>query len=70
MLIAYTELLLQVTKLMDSESFLNAENPFYQVRNALSEGVTECILGFVLKTLRLFSQFERKKLDHYRHYLE
>ena len=70
MLIAYTELLLQVTKLMDSVSFSNAENPFYQVRNALSEGVTECILSFVLKTLRFFSQFERKKFDHYRHYSE
>ena len=70
MLIAYTESVLQVTKLMDNESFLNAENPFYQVRNALSEGLTECILSFVLKTLQLFSQFKHKKFDHFRHYLE
>ena len=46
---------------MDSESFLKAENPFYKVRNAISEGATEFILNFVFITLQLYSKFEFKR---------
>ena len=45
MLIAHTELLLQI--MMDSGKFLNAEKHFYQVKNALNEKVIEFILIFL-----------------------
>ena len=40
--------------------FLKAEILFYEIRNALSEGVIEFILNFVFITLRLYSKFECK----------
>ena len=58
MLMAHTELLLQI---IDGERvFLNAEKHFYFVKNALSEGVIECILDIFVITLRLYYKFERE----------
>ena len=51
MLIAHTELLLQIIE--ERGQFLNAEKLFYYVKNALSEGVIELLLNFVVITLRL-----------------
>ena len=58
MLIAHTELLLQI--IMASGYFLNAEKYFYLVENALSEVVIEFILNYFVITLRLYCKFERK----------
>ena len=56
MLIAHTELLLQIIE--GYWVILNAEKHFYKVKNALSEGVIELILNFVVITLRLQSKFK------------
>ena len=56
MLIAHTELLLQIIE--GELVILNAEKHFYLVKPALSDGVIELILNFVVITLRLLSKFE------------
>ena len=59
MLMAHTELLLQI---IDGKRvfLLNAEKHFYFVKNALSEGVIECILDIFVITLRLYYKFEHE----------
>ena len=49
MMVAHTELLLQIIE--GYWVFLNAKNPFYEVKTALIEGVIELILNFVAITL-------------------
>ena len=45
---------------MESGYFLNAEKHFYFVKNALSEGVIECILDIFVITLWLYYKLERE----------
>ena len=56
MVISHIELLLKAIN--QQWKILNAENPFYSVRNALSERFAEFKLNFVFISLRLCSKFE------------